>query len=1631
MDDPEDPGSDGIAPAEDASAPRIDEEVALATVARAESTKSYLLAQTLESTKTVPVVSAKLSLQGEGPDEVLGSFTYRGITYAVEPGGESVAIVAADPSKLPSDFLDAQTIVLPSVVSFDGIDSYSVARIADGAFSSLTAPVAEGSEDIASEGEDVAGRNGPDAASASDGSDAPDADAAVRGASGTDGADPAPSAKDDGSSDGDASATSITAITIPSSITTIEEGAFAGFETLRYVIVSSDNPSYSMYDGCLYDKPMTSLLLIPGGRQEGVRVPRVTKEVSEGASSHCAFFPTLLVDADSPILASWDDGPYFNRNGDPLDVLVADDERDRAPLAADYSKTVEVEAGDTFELVDAVSAKLGIEPDDDRPLVVAVSNDAASIEAPSSIPLSTTEVALIEESPNDLMSVKVLTASMQGIGAAIGAETVDEGRNAQDNVSAGSESAIDESAIPANAVSETATRATAYADAEATGSLTIVGGKLELRLLNYSGWFLAGGVGSTDMTVTWTGGTPQAPAAGSIVNVNVTRYEGDLPEAMMEVSLGVAVRSWGASSTKRFIGARCIDTGSYISVDNVFSGEDFSFSFVMPASGCTINSSGFSWQAGRNSRFEPCFEEQAGRIHNKFLLEGDARWKSTATGVTCTTIGTAIADYPAVTYSAVGDAVSAPTRSVPVKPGHTFLGWYTERTGGELLPTVARAEDDGRAYYAHWAPTTGSLTISGGALELRLRNYAGWFLAGGAGSADMVVSWTGGTAQGPVAGSTVTVDVSRFAGSLPEAMMEVSLGVAVRSWGASSSKKLIGARCIDTGSYISVDDVFSGGAFSFTFIMPADGCVIDSSRFSWQQTSSGAKTDTRFEPCFEERSNTIHNKFVIEEDARWRSTNTGVTCALLNAGFRIKDYPAVTYSSYGESVTAPTRSVPVRAGYAFLGWYTSSEGGELMPSVASADDDGRTYYAHWAPTTGSLTIVGGKIELRLLSYAGWYLAGGAGSTDMVVTWTGGTPQAPAAGSTVTVDVSRYAGTLPEAMMEVSLGVAVRSWGASTNKQFVGARCIDTGSYISVDDVFTRGAFSFTFVMPASGCAIDSSGFSWQSQRNSRFEPCFEERSDVIHNKFCIEGDARWQSTATGVTCSTLFNIVDYPGVTYSALGEAVSAPTRAAPVRAGYTFLGWYTQPQGGDLMPSVARAEDDGKTYYAHWGNADSTFYYVAKHDNIPDSGRFVQNTNSTAYGFSFGDAQFERAGQTITSWNTAADGSGTRYNVEQDYDPLGAGATLTVYAQWDPDRYALAYDFAGGSQAAGGSYPSSYDYGEGSVSVSDPVRVGYDFCGWTGTGLDSPTFNLTIDRGSNDKLGEREKGTSVYARTYTATWTPHTYKMSFDLAFDDGSASWKDGEAPDAGAYDAIVYDTPVTFPKAPVRAGWIFDSWARTDEPSAERYAAEEIVDPANFESEQDAVASFEAHWARNLKVTVPLGSKDVDMAVSADLVDGTEFDVDKGETEIVNLSDGELKVVSVREDASDVDALAARRANAIEAFGGETSDASKLDAVSFVLRPTSDGITADASKEEARFELFGSHAFETDSWRIAASTDPINGTAASTLRILYDLAFDYSKIAITDLKLNLDAKPISSLVYTVELVDQTEPSYSAGA
>ena len=58
----------------------------------------------------------------------------------------------------------------------------------------------------------------------------------------------------------------LTRIEIGYDVTTIEDGSFSNLNNLDYITVDSNNPYYSSYDGCLYNKDYTKLLCIPRNR---------------------------------------------------------------------------------------------------------------------------------------------------------------------------------------------------------------------------------------------------------------------------------------------------------------------------------------------------------------------------------------------------------------------------------------------------------------------------------------------------------------------------------------------------------------------------------------------------------------------------------------------------------------------------------------------------------------------------------------------------------------------------------------------------------------------------------------------------------------------------------------------------------------------------------------------------------------------------------------------------------------------------------------------------------------------------------------------------------------------------------------------------------------------------------------------------------------------------------------------------------------------------------------------------------------------------------------------------------------------------------------------------------------------
>ena len=107
-----------------------------------------------------------------------------------------------------------------------------------------------------------------------------------------------------------------------------------------------------------------------------------------------------------------------------------------------------------------------------------------------------------------------------------------------------------------------------------------------------------------------------------------------------------------------------------------------------------------------------------------------------------------------------------------------------------------------------------------------------------------------------------------------------------------------------------------------------------------------------------------------------------------------------------------------------------------------------------------------------------------------------------------------------------------------------------------------------------------------------------------------------------------------------------------------------------------------------------------------------------------------------------------------------------ISVVATYAPITYQIAYNLAGGVA----DNPLSYNIETETFTLVNPTREHYIFAGWTGTGLEAPTSQVTITKGSTGN------------RAYTATWERMTYSVTIT-----GNGVSVDNDAPKYG--DTVV--------------------------------------------------------------------------------------------------------------------------------------------------------------------------------------------------------------------------------------------------
>ncbi|MBQ9438802.1 MAG: InlB B-repeat-containing protein, partial [Lachnospiraceae bacterium] len=124
-------------------------------------------------------------------------------------------------------------------------------------------------------------------------------------------------------------------------------------------------------------------------------------------------------------------------------------------------------------------------------------------------------------------------------------------------------------------------------------------------------------------------------------------------------------------------------------------------------------------------------------------------------------------------------------------------------------------------------------------------------------------------------------------------------------------------------------------------------------------------------------------------------------------------------------------------------------------------------------------------------------------------------------------------------------------------------------------------------------------------------------------------------------------------------------------------------------------------------------------------------------------------REGYTFTNWMFLKNGTKTSWDFGKTIkDNLGiadnAQGFVTLTAEWEPIGYTATLELGGGRVSGQDAGRVSYPYNvENALSLPIPVRDGYTFTGWTGTGLAGKTIAVKIPKGS------------IGNRSYTASWS------------------------------------------------------------------------------------------------------------------------------------------------------------------------------------------------------------------------------------------------------------------------------------
>ena len=161
------------------------------------------------------------------------------------------------------------------------------------------------------------------------------------------------------------------------------------------------------------------------------------------------------------------------------------------------------------------------------------------------------------------------------------------------------------------------------------------------------------------------------------------------------------------------------------------------------------------------------------------------------------------------------------------------------------------------------------------------------------------------------------------------------------------------------------------------------------------------------------------------------------------------------------------------------------------------------------------------------------------------------------------------------------------------------------------------------------------------------------------------------------------------------------------PVKEGYTFLGWYEDPEHTVAITTISGITDD-ITVYAAWAGPVTVSFDPSggQLENPQDAQRVVK------YGSKIGNLpSVQKKDYQLLGWYTAPSG-GSAVTASSAVTAIDA---VTYYAHWSAVRYKITYVLNGGALPAGLANPSDYTVETAAAAVlNSPEKADFIFKGW-----------------------------------------------------------------------------------------------------------------------------------------------------------------------------------------------------------------------------------------------------------------------------------------------------------------------------